>query len=315
VGRCHAAAGVRFAPYRVAAAFLRNGKPPGPAHRPPGPRRVVAPPLARRQLRRFRCRNAGAAPRSRDAEGGSAGGLRRGRDARAGHGRRGDGHYYALARRPLVGGAGESRQGFEIRRHRSPLTILQRDSGARYHRPSAVLPRRPGPHLLRRPAHRPAVAREPRRQRQPAAVAARAQRAMDYARELAARTARARVRRLAQRHARDPCGYRCATLDHALSRMACPPGRHGKLAGVRHELSRRRHSQVQGGENGAEKLCEPRSSSVGAHWAGPFPYNDGPREVYAPQHTHPHPRPSPDGSRVLYTSDATGHAQLYEVLL
>lgn len=64
-----------------------------------------------------------------------------------------------------------------------------------------------------------------------------------------------------------------------------------------------------------EKLCEPRSSSVGAHWAGAFPYNDGPREVYAPQHTHPHPRPSPDGSRVLYTSDATGHAQLYEVML
>ena len=69
------------------------------------------------------------------------------------------------------------------------------------------------------------------------------------------------------------------------------------------------------GESEAEKLCEPRSSSVGAHWAGPFPYNDGPREVYAPQHTHPHPRPSPDGKRVLYTSDASGHAQLYEVML
>ena len=69
------------------------------------------------------------------------------------------------------------------------------------------------------------------------------------------------------------------------------------------------------GENEAEKLCEPRSSSVGEHWASPFPYNDGPREVYAPQHTHPHPRPSPDGKRVLYTSDASGHAQLYEVML
>jgi len=69
------------------------------------------------------------------------------------------------------------------------------------------------------------------------------------------------------------------------------------------------------GDNQAEKLCEPRSSSIGTHWAGPFPYNDGPREVYAPQHTHPHPRPSPDGSRVLYTSDASGHAQLYEVML
>jgi oligogalacturonide lyase len=69
------------------------------------------------------------------------------------------------------------------------------------------------------------------------------------------------------------------------------------------------------GSDQAEKLCEPRSSSVGAHWAGPFPYNDGPREVYAPQHTHPHPRASPDGSRVLYTSDASGYAQLYECLL
>jgi oligogalacturonide lyase len=69
------------------------------------------------------------------------------------------------------------------------------------------------------------------------------------------------------------------------------------------------------GADEAEKLCEPKSSSVGSHWAGPFPYNDGPREVYAPQHTHPHPRPSPDGSRVLYTSDVSGPAQLYEVML
>jgi oligogalacturonide lyase len=62
-------------------------------------------------------------------------------------------------------------------------------------------------------------------------------------------------------------------------------------------------------------VCCPRSSNAGAHWAGPFPYNDGPVEVYAPQHTHPHPRFSPDGRRVLYTSDASGHAQLHEVLL
>ena len=66
---------------------------------------------------------------------------------------------------------------------------------------------------------------------------------------------------------------------------------------------------------GAERLCCPRSSSVGAHWVKPFPYNDGPVKVYAPQHTHPHPRPSPDGSRVLYTSDVSGNAQLYEVML
>ncbi len=68
-------------------------------------------------------------------------------------------------------------------------------------------------------------------------------------------------------------------------------------------------------QGSARPLCTPGSSNAGAHWGGPFPYNDGPREVYAPQHTHPHPRFSPDGRRVVYTSDASGHAQLYECLL
>jgi oligogalacturonide lyase len=62
----------------------------------------------------------------------------------------------------------------------------------------------------------------------------------------------------------------------------------------------------------ATPLCSPGSSNAGSHWGGPFPYNKGPVEVYAPQHTHPHPRFSPDGRRVMFTSDATGHAQLYE---
>ncbi len=62
----------------------------------------------------------------------------------------------------------------------------------------------------------------------------------------------------------------------------------------------------------ASAVCSPESSNAGSHWGGPFPYNDGPVEVYAPQHTHPHPRFSPDGRRVIYTSDAGGHAQLYE---
>ena len=62
----------------------------------------------------------------------------------------------------------------------------------------------------------------------------------------------------------------------------------------------------------ATPLCTPKSSNAGSHWAAPFPYNDGPVEVYAPQHTHPHPRFSPDGRCVVYTSDAGGHAQLYE---
>jgi oligogalacturonide lyase len=60
-------------------------------------------------------------------------------------------------------------------------------------------------------------------------------------------------------------------------------------------------------------LAYPEASSMGAHWAGPFPYEHGPIEVYAPQHTHPHPVFSPDGRYVLYTSDRSGHAQLYEL--
>lgn len=60
-------------------------------------------------------------------------------------------------------------------------------------------------------------------------------------------------------------------------------------------------------------LCHPAASSVGAHWGGPFPYEHGPTEVYAPQHTHPHPSFSPDGARVVFTSDRTGYAQVYEV--
>ncbi len=72
---------------------------------------------------------------------------------------------------------------------------------------------------------------------------------------------------------------------------------------------------ARGAHGVARRICCPRASSAGEHWHGPFPYNDGPREVYAPQHTHPHPRFAPDGSRVIYTSDATGHAQLYECMI
>lgn len=57
------------------------------------------------------------------------------------------------------------------------------------------------------------------------------------------------------------------------------------------------------------------ATSEGAHWAGPFPYNNGPVAVEARQHTHPHPRFSPDGTRVVFTSDRSGHAQIYEVEL
>ncbi len=62
-------------------------------------------------------------------------------------------------------------------------------------------------------------------------------------------------------------------------------------------------------------LCYPKSSNQGDHWNGPFPYNNGPISVYAPQHTHPHPNFSPDGKFVCYTSDESGHAQVYEAEL
>jgi len=61
-------------------------------------------------------------------------------------------------------------------------------------------------------------------------------------------------------------------------------------------------------------LCVSGASNAGDHWnVGRCPYDDGPVEVYAPQHTHPHPNFSPDGKCVVYTSDKTGFAQIYEV--
>ncbi len=62
-------------------------------------------------------------------------------------------------------------------------------------------------------------------------------------------------------------------------------------------------------------LCYPNASSLGEHWDGPFPYSDGPIQVYAPQHTHPHPSFSPDGNYVVFTSDRIGFAQIYEATL
>lgn len=58
----------------------------------------------------------------------------------------------------------------------------------------------------------------------------------------------------------------------------------------------------------------PRASSRGDHWDCPHcPYDDGPVKVDAPQHTHPHPSFSPDGRYVVFTSDATGWATVYEI--
>ena len=63
-------------------------------------------------------------------------------------------------------------------------------------------------------------------------------------------------------------------------------------------------------------LCLSASSNQGAHWnTDHCPYDDGIQKPYAPQHTHPHPSFSPDGRRVVFTSDRTGVSQLYEVTL
>ena len=65
-----------------------------------------------------------------------------------------------------------------------------------------------------------------------------------------------------------------------------------------------------------QPLCATNATNAGEHWnVGHCPYDDGPVDVYAPQHTHPHPGFSPDGKRVVFTSDRTGHAQLYEVTI
>lgn len=64
-----------------------------------------------------------------------------------------------------------------------------------------------------------------------------------------------------------------------------------------------------------ERICSSDATNEGKHWGGPFPYNDGPVAVEARQHTHPHPRFSPDGERIVFTSDRTGYAQIYEVML
>lgn len=64
-----------------------------------------------------------------------------------------------------------------------------------------------------------------------------------------------------------------------------------------------------------QTLCYPNASSIGEHWNGPFPYAKGPIQVYAPQHTHPHPSFSPDGQHIVFTSDRSGYAQIYEATL
>jgi len=63
-------------------------------------------------------------------------------------------------------------------------------------------------------------------------------------------------------------------------------------------------------------LCLSKASNEGAHWNTQYcPYDDGPVQVYAPQHTHPHPCFSPDGRQLIFTSDRSGYAQVYVAML
>ena len=118
-----------------------------------------------------------------------------------------------------------------------------------------------------------------------------------------------------------PRGMRLIDLDSGevtwLTRFpawhAAPDARGTQLVCDTNFPDRGLHVIAQDGE--ANYLCASAASSEGAHWGGPFPYNDGPVAVEARQHTHPHPRFSPDGTRVVFTSDRSGHAQIYEVAL
>ena len=62
-----------------------------------------------------------------------------------------------------------------------------------------------------------------------------------------------------------------------------------------------------------ETLCHPRASSQGFQWSEPLPYfgETAPDDAYGPQWSHPHPSYTPDGRAVVYTSDISGHAQVY----
>ena len=62
-----------------------------------------------------------------------------------------------------------------------------------------------------------------------------------------------------------------------------------------------------------ETLCHPQASSQGFQWSEPEPYagETAPDDAYGPQWSHPHPSFTPDGRAVVYTSDISGHAQVY----
>lgn len=66
----------------------------------------------------------------------------------------------------------------------------------------------------------------------------------------------------------------------------------------------------------AKLVCPSQASSRGDHWdRGYCPYDDGPVQVEAPQHTHPHPSFSPDGRFVVFTTDVAGWPAVIEAEL
>ena len=59
-------------------------------------------------------------------------------------------------------------------------------------------------------------------------------------------------------------------------------------------------------------LCYPASSNGGTRWAYDTPESGTVTEsTYGPQSTHPHPCFIHEGTKVVYTSDCTGHSQVY----
>ena len=148
---------------------------------------------------------------------------------------------------------------------------------------------------------------------------ARRQDAVGHPRGLGAGPPHRRLRRLAARHADDRRRSRRGAPDHLFAGLARGAGRRrASNSSATPTFPDRGLHTFDVDDDPADEaapLCASEASSEGKHWGGPFPYNDGPVAVEAAQHTHPHPRFSPDDSRVVFTSDKTGHAQLYEVML
>ena len=118
-----------------------------------------------------------------------------------------------------------------------------------------------------------------------------------------------------------PYGVRCIQVDTGAERRVCsfnawhavcsPDGRL-MVADTNFPDIGIQICNPRDGSGYPQTLCYAQASSRGDHWANPFPYDKGPIQVFAPQHTHPHPSFSSDSRFVLYSSDRSGFAQIYE---